>query len=337
MRNHEGPDHDLAREVTGHPARAAGRSCSLTQSGMEAKSVRSLLLLIVLQSGLWPQTSQTPLPILPAGTLVRLRMTQSLDSTHAGSTVTLEAMRNVRVGDLLVIAKHAPATAHFTAQPAKRGLRPGSLRLLVDSVQDITGNNIAIIGSTKGTIDPRKRDDAVRDTLQTGLIAGFFLKGSEAALPKGAEIDAVVSKDINLDPAVLKQRMATLDTEAAATREQSRTGKATVEFYFYPEPQRVRFQKGTLRRDSQVVWVDGNKLVKLVVGQAYETHITPGHHVVACHGHDLPLDLVADARYYIRIAPSTNWAPTLREAESGEDEVYPLMRPPATNVYAAIQ
>ena len=66
---------------------------------------------------LWSQSAEQPTPApaitLPAGTIVRLRTTHEVDSKHAKVGETLP-LRDVKVGDLLVIAKHTPVIATLT-------------------------------------------------------------------------------------------------------------------------------------------------------------------------------------------------------------------------------
>jgi len=316
------------------------------------KMIRAMLLLtglilLVLSpcSLLWSQsTGQAPASAttLPAGTIIRLRTTQEVDSKNAkvGDTLSLEVMRDVKVGDLLVVTKHTPVTSILTqVHAAPRGARRGSLALEVKTISDITGNPI-VVGATKSTSGPSKEqvDAYTRTVLSMGFLAPlmFFAHGDEAVLPKGSEIDPTVSQDVALNINALRQRGTVLDAEQAIAREQSRTGRATVHFYFHH-----------LREQGvhQMVLIDGEKLVRLRDRHFYDAHISPGHHVVACCGQSLELDAKPDEQYYVSVIQKyswvrlsgTAWVLRLNDPDTGEEEMYPLLPAEKIDVYSAAQ
>jgi len=271
-----------------------------------------------------------------------LRTTQLVDSkdAKAGDELPLEVMRDVRVRDLLVISKHTPVAATLTqAHAAPRGVRRGSLTLEVKTISDITGNRIAV-GATKSASGPsRGQVDAYTGTvLSMGFLAPllFFERGDEAVLPKGSEIDPTVSQDVALNINALRQRGTVLDAEQAIAREQSRTGRATVHFYFHH-----------LRDEGvhQMVLIDGEKLVRLRNRRFYDAHISPGHHVVACCGQSLELEVKPDEQYYISIIQKyswvrlsgTAWVLRLNDPDTGEEEMYPLLPAEKIDVFSAVQ
>ena len=170
------------------------------------------------------QASPAPAATIPAGTIVRLRTTQEIDSKHAKAedTLPLEVMRDVKVGDLLVIAKHTPVAATLTqVHRAPRGLRRGSLALDVKTI-DINSNPIAV-AATKSKTGPceRQAEAYTEAVLSRGFVAPqlFFLRGDEAVLPKRTEIDPTVSQDVALNVNALSQRWATREAEKAAARQ----------------------------------------------------------------------------------------------------------------------
>lgn len=314
--------------------------------GSELKMrLRPLILILVFQSALWPQSSPQNAPataVLPVDTVVRLRTTQSLSTRHAktGDAVPLEVMRDVKVGDLLVIAKHTPVTARLSsARRAGHALRRGSLTLAVSSVPDINGKAIALSGTRSEKPDPSRQIGAYTETaLSMGFLVPvlLFTRGDEAVLNRGEEVDVIVGQDVTLDAAQLKQRMAALDAEAAMAREKARTGNATLHFYLYPEMMHDARTHAYYPREDHMIWVDGSKVVRLRNGRFFELQIAPGHHLVACHGSTLPLDAKADANYYLRMARSDHWLPELTDQETAEDEMYTLAPADARDVQVAV-
>lgn len=302
-----------------------------------------LSLLFVLNSAAWPQsapqdaTQGTTPTVLPADTVISLRTTQPIDSKHAktNGAIPLEVTRDVKIGDLLVIAKHTPVMARLTrVNRAGRALRRGSMILGVDAVPDITGNAIPVSGTRSEKPDDKRQVEAYTyEILSMGMLTPLLLlRGDEAAMTKGTGVKAAVSKDVTLDAAALRQRMAALDAEA---RIRPRTGKATLHFYLYTMVKHTG--------ENHVMWLDGNKLVRLREAHFFNSQIAPGHHTISCCGHDLPLDAKPDEDYYIRVAQSSDrarltrppWRPSLVDTDIGEDEAYPLLSADAKDTYPA--
>jgi hypothetical protein len=305
-----------------------------------------LILFVVLVLTAWAtlwsqsagQTAPAPAATLPAGTIVRLRTTEEIDSKHAkaGDTLPLEVMRDVKIGELLVIAKHTPVAATLTqVRRAPRGLRHGSLALEVKAVIDINGNPIAVSGTRRETGPGERQAEAYTEAvLSLGFLAPhvFFLHGDEAVVPRGSEIDPILSDDVVLNVSALHEREAALDAEAAATKEQSRTGQATVHLYLHRPWVVGQAHLHTHDPENHLVLVDGQKLVRLHYWNFYDAHIPPGHHVVSCNEHKLELDTKADEQYYVSIFQehrrtriTEDWVPRLSDPDTGEEETYTLI------------
>jgi len=325
---------------------------------MKVSGVMLLLNLVVALAlcawaQLWSQSPEqsasSPPAILPAGTVIRLRTTQEVNSKDAkpGDTLQLEVMHDVKVGDVLVIAKHTPVVGTLTqVRRAPRGVRRGSLVLDVKTVSDITGNPIAIGGTKRESGPANRQADAYTQTvLSMGFFAPilFFVHGDEAVLPRGTEIDPIVSQDVALNASTLRQRLAALEREHAAAVEQNHTGEATVYFFLQHRGGVGQQHAGNDRLASRVVQVDGQKFVRLREWHFYEARIAPGHHVVACTGQKLDIELKADQRYYVSMTEdrsawgelSNRWIPRLVDLETGEDELYTLMPAMKKDVYSA--
>jgi hypothetical protein len=173
---------------------------------------------------------------LANGTPIHLLLAESISSKSAeqGSTVKLQVLGDVKVGDLVVIANRAPATATIeTAQGAGAAWHTGSLLLKLGTVMLLDGRQ-----------QPLRAWDAVKgkDTgaaavwtnavLQSYGFALLFLPfaplqhGNEAVMPRGSVLEAVVNGDVQLSRAMI--------VEAQPKLAEPRHGPASVTFY-YPD------------------------------------------------------------------------------------------------------
>lgn len=271
-----------------------------------------------------PESAPATQTVLPAGTIVPMRTARTLSSKDIkiGDLVELEVKGDVKAGDLLVIARHTRATATVVeAHPARRALRGGGhLGLELKTVNTITGDAIPLraTNTVKGDRYSTHTEEILGDLPIILPWLPFLFKGNEASLPKGTAIDAYVDRDIVLDPAPLRDRMAALEAQDAAARMAARTGDATVHLYHDP--------KAGL---TQEILLDGHRLVKLRVGRFFTLRLPPGTHTVRCSKGELSLDLKSDEEYYIRFiweSPFLTWhcKPTLALSEQGEEQIYAL-------------
>ena len=293
-----------------------------------------LLLLVSVSSGAQDNLKKST-TILPAGTLIRLRSTETIDSKHAktGDTVPLEVMRDLVVGDLLVVAKHTKVIGTLVeVHHAARALRRGSLALEIKTVTDTAGNPIAVSVTTRVKPGPEKQIEGYADPRAWVLVP--FFKGDEAVLPKGKEIDASVDKDQTVDAEVLQQRMHEIETERRATARANHNGLAIVHFYFhYPILPH-------LPPEDHVVLVDGHKLVRLRQGTFYDASLEAGPHTLECNGHTASLDAKPDEDYYfavVRNPDGRGWVLHAADRETAEDEIYTLTAANPKDVYQAAQ
>jgi hypothetical protein len=266
------------------------------------------------------QTATTAQTVLPAGTTVPMRMTRSLSSkdTKLGDLVELEVKHDVKLGDLLVIARrtHAAATV-VEVSPAHRGMHGGHLGLELKAVNTTTGDVIPL-RATKTAQGGPTADQKVRSVMEGQIILSWLpllSKGDEALLGKGTAIDGYVDGNVVLDPALLRARMAVLEAQNAAARMAARTGDATVHLYH---------DSRGLTEDIQL---DGHRLVKLRPGRFFTLHLPPGNHTVRCKKGEASLDLKPDEEYYIKFDWETrflSWQcePSLVSSEQGEDDVF---------------
>lgn len=173
---------------------------------------------------------------LANGTRVHLLLAESISSKSAqeGNTIKLQVFGEVKVGDLVVIANKAPATAtienaHGAGRAWRRGsllLKLGTVTLLNERQQPLRAWN-AVRGKDTGAAA-----DWTNAVLQSYGFALLFLPfaplqhGNEAVMPRGTLLEAVIHGDVLLP----RPAIETLQPMPAEPRH----GPASVTFY-YPD------------------------------------------------------------------------------------------------------
>lgn len=154
------------------------------------------------------QTPNEPLVFgLQDGTPLKLRINRNMSSADAktGETVDFEVLEDVKLGEIIVIARGATALGTVTRGKAKARMgRGGKLDINIDSVRTVTGEKIALraIKETKGKGSTGAMTGAiVASSILFFPAAPFFLfmKGKDIKIPKGTEITAYVNGDSSLD------------------------------------------------------------------------------------------------------------------------------------------
>jgi len=131
-------------------------------------------------------------------TPVRLRLSRNLSSASAktGDTVDFEVLEDLKVGDVLVIARGATAIATVTEAQAKRRMaRGGKLDITIDYVRLVNGDKVALkaVKDTSGGGHTGAMTGAIVATsLVVWPAAPFFLfmHGKDSTIPKDTEITA---------------------------------------------------------------------------------------------------------------------------------------------------
>ena len=167
--------------------------------------------LLVLACALSQAIAQTPI-VLQDGTPVRLRLSRNLSSAdaHVGDTVDFEVLDEVKVGDLVVIARGGTALATVTEAQAKRRMaRGGKLDVNIDYVRLVNREKAALraVKETKGGGHTGAMTGAM---VATGIVffpaapLFLFMHGKDITIPKGTEITAYTNGDFKLDPEKFK-------------------------------------------------------------------------------------------------------------------------------------
>lgn len=146
--------------------------------------------------------------LLLDGTPVRLRLTRNLSSADAqvGETVDFEVLEDVKVNDVVVIARGGTALATVTeAQPKRRLGRGGKLNVNIDHVRLVNGQKVALraVKEAKGSGKGGTVTGAVVATSIVFFPAAplfLLLHGKDITIPKGTEITAYINGDVQLDP-----------------------------------------------------------------------------------------------------------------------------------------
>ena len=136
-----------------------------------------------------------------------MRLTRNLSSADAkkGDTVDFEVLEDVKVDDVLVVARGASTIATVTeAEHKKRMARGGKLDIAIEYVR-LINNDKAALRAVKETSGGGHTGAMTGAIVATSLVffpaAPFFLfmHGKDTSIPKGTEITAYVNGEIKLD------------------------------------------------------------------------------------------------------------------------------------------
>jgi antitoxin (DNA-binding transcriptional repressor) of toxin-antitoxin stability system len=156
------------------------------------------------------QPAVTPItptsPALEDGTPVQLRMGQTVSSAdaHVGDSIVLEVLEEVRVGNVVVVAKGGTAIATVTTAQSKKNMgRGGKLDINVDYVKLADGERAALraVKDVKGGGHTGAMTGAIVATSLVFFPAAplfLFMKGKDITIPKGTEVTAFVSGNMSL-------------------------------------------------------------------------------------------------------------------------------------------
>jgi len=159
---------------------------------------KSLILLTVLIAGavaVQAQAPQTPANTVPAnvvladGTVVKLRMGNATTpgSVRVGTNLELEVVEDVRVNDILVIARGDAANAEVTnLRSGMSSTRGGWIDINLETVALVDGERVAIRAS---------KARPLHDTQETVVSSS----GQDASITQGTDLIAYISGSQTLD------------------------------------------------------------------------------------------------------------------------------------------
>ncbi len=258
--------------------------------------------------------------VLPADTYVHLLSAQAISSKNAkaGEVVELEVMRDVKVGDLVVIPRHTCTFATVVlARPSRRLSRASSIALELKSVKTITGDivPIRVTKTFKGEI---VKDKDILDSGYLLFLPVILSRGEQATVRRGTVIDAFVEHDVPLDTARLRDRMTAFGIKSAANRSRY----ATAHIYRHAPD---------VSGGKPKVYLDGIELARMQGDRYLNVMVDAGRHNVRTDKSEVILDCKAGEDYYVRVGreglgifspPKAHLS--LVPNEQGEEEIYAL-------------
>jgi hypothetical protein len=138
---------------------------------------------------------------------LRLNRTLTSADATAGDNVDFEVLEDLKVDDVMVIARGGTAIATITeAEHKKRMARGGKLDVNIDYVRLVNGDKVALraVKEVKGGGHTGAMTGAmVATAIVVWPAAPFFLfmHGKDVTIPKGTEITAYVNGEVKLDRA----------------------------------------------------------------------------------------------------------------------------------------
>lgn len=163
-----------------------------------------------------PTTTDAAIPAGPVqphtlldGTPVKLRLTQTISSADAkvNQEIPFEVVDDVKVDDVVVLAKGATAIGTVTEADHKKSMgRGGKLNLSI-SYARLSDNEKAALRATKDTKGGGHVGAMTGAMVATAVIffpaapLFLFIHGKDITIPSGTEITAFVEGDMHLDMA----------------------------------------------------------------------------------------------------------------------------------------
>jgi hypothetical protein len=263
--------------------------------------------------------------ILSDGTPIELRITKRLSTAQAkvGDAVEFEVVDDVKVGDLVVVPRHALASGAVTlVKSRRRPMRNAELRVNVSIVKSITGSELALRGTRVivGNLDPGK---VLGDAGILWPVIPFVIRGDEAFVSKGAKLSAYVNGNAPFDSVQVRQNMSALAEKNSAARAAVTGGKAEVHIYRHVPD---------VTGGKPAIYLDGSELAHMQWDRYVNFLIPPGGHVFRADKSEIRLECKAGEEYYLRmerrglgmVSPPRAHL-ILVPGQQGEDEMYPLL------------
>lgn len=151
----------------------------------------SVLSVAILPFGLSAQQKESKTVKIPDGTIVSVTITEALSSekSHQNDPVHGKLAEDIKVGDVIVLAKGAQVIGHVTeAEPKGRWGHSGSLAYSLDYAKAVDGSNVRLrANSSQG-------GEQSKAALMLGL-SGAFKHGKSIDVAKGTSLNAYVDGD----------------------------------------------------------------------------------------------------------------------------------------------
>lgn len=214
------------------------------------------------------------------GTTVPVVFTNRVSSSDRKSNEPkLQVMSDVMVGGYVVIAKGVKVQHSMEAASAHMFAHPGSLFVDVVGVPTVTGDTVALVGTTRayGDLFPG-----------CGDLACYLLPPTEAKIKPGTLISAVVEKTVQLDYAALMKQNK--------QRRNSTQNVARVCLYSMKLKYSRSFEAPRVR-----VHIDGKLAGRFESHQYACASLAPGTHHLRADKAELNIEVAAGRDYFVRI------------------------------------
>ena len=151
--------------------------------------------------------------VLTEGTPIRVRINRNISSEDAkvGESVDFEVLDEVKVADVVVVAKGGLALATVTeAKPKGRMGHGGKLNINIDHLRLIDGEKVPLraIKESQGGGHVGAMTGAIVATSIVFFPAAplfLFMHGKDITIPKGTEVTAYINGDFPVDLAKFRQ------------------------------------------------------------------------------------------------------------------------------------
>src|SRR3989442_8376872 len=208
----------MVNQQQGRYVLSADDVIALKTAGVSDKIIAAMVVRNNATSGQPPTptapTSSTVYPsplILHDASPIRLRLNRNLSSedAKAGDAVDFEVLDDLKVDDVLLLARGGTAIATITqAEHKKRMACGGKLDINIDYVRLVNGDKVALraVKEAKGGGHTGAMTGGMVATAIVFFPAApffLFMHGKDVTIPKGTEITAYVDAEIKLDRARL--------------------------------------------------------------------------------------------------------------------------------------
>ena len=148
-----------------------------------------------------PPTRPTGQLLLPAGTVVRLKTVDAMDSrtVSQGQRFKLEVVEDVSVGAVVVIPHGAAAVGEVEAVSGKGMVGKAGKLVLTPLFVEIAGKRVNLVGKSSESGKDSTGGVAAASILASGLF--LIVTGKSAAVASGSPIVGHVRTDVILPPA----------------------------------------------------------------------------------------------------------------------------------------
>src|SRR5258708_4249388 len=205
----------MVNQQQGRYALSADDMIALKTAGVSDKIIAAMFVRNGGANVQPPTTPVAPSTVYPSPLIlhdaspIRLRLNRNLSSedAKAGDSVDFEVLDDLKVDDVLLLARGGTAIATITqAEHKKRMARGGKLDINIDYMRLVNGDKVALraVKEAKGGGHTGAMTGGMVATAIVFFPAApffLFMHGKDVTIPKGTEITAYVDGEIKLDRA----------------------------------------------------------------------------------------------------------------------------------------